>query len=267
MNQSHSDITPLHTLNPLSRFSDRADDYVKYRPSYPAAAIDTILAGLGEPSQLIAADIGAGTGISSQLLAERGMRVIAIEPNQAMREAGRDAINSISTVNVEFQDGSAEATHLADNSVDLVTCFQAFHWFNPEPSLSEFRRILKPSGRLAVVWNNRDKTDEFTCEYSRLVRAASNNHPGESRMKSTEPLLVTPHFVNLRKYTFVYRQQLDLTGLIGRARSVSYLPREGLGYEQLAAGFQALYKQFCDEQGFVYMVFRTSIHLGEPQLE
>lgn len=135
------------------------------------------------------------------------------------------------------------------------------------PSLYEFRRMLKPCGRLAVVWNNRDKTDEFTSEYSCLVRASSNNHPGESRMKSTEPLLVTRHFVNVREQNFVYRQQLDLTGLIGRARSVSYLPREGLVYEQLVASFQDLYQRFCDTRGFVYMVYRISVHIGEPNLE
>lgn len=74
-------------MNPLSRFSDRAADYAKHRPSYPTPAIDAILEGFGEPPQLVAADIGAGTGISSRLLAERGVRVIAIEPNAAMREA------------------------------------------------------------------------------------------------------------------------------------------------------------------------------------
>ncbi|WP_026733540.1 class I SAM-dependent methyltransferase [Fischerella sp. PCC 9605] len=250
--------TPLHTLNPLTRFSDRVDDYVKYRPSYPAAAIDKILEGLAPPSQLVAADIGAGTGISSRLLAERGVSVIAIEPNTAMREAAEPHPL------VEFRDGTAEVTNLSDASVDLVTCFQAFHWFNPEPTLSEFRRILKPSGRLAVVWNNRDKEDALTAEYNRLVRAASNHHPAESRMKTVEPLLGTKHFVNVREYTFVYRHELDLTGLIGRATSASYVPRAGEAYEQLISSLQELYQRFCDERAFVYMVYRTSVHLAEP---
>jgi ubiquinone/menaquinone biosynthesis C-methylase UbiE len=148
--------------------------------------------------QLIAADIGAGTGISSRLLAERGISVIAIEPNTEMRQAAK------SHELVEFREGTAEVTNLPDASVDLVTCFQSFHWFNPETSLLEFHRILKPSGQLALVWNNRDKNDEFTDEYSRLIRAASNNHPAESRMESVKPLLESPHFVNVCEYTFVY---------------------------------------------------------------
>ena len=148
-------------MNPLSRFSDRAADYAKYRPSYPDEAIAILLEGLGNPSQLLAADIGAGTGISSPLLAQRGVRVIAIEPNEAMREAASPHPL------VEFQDGAAEATNLPDTSVDLVTCFQAFHWFNPEPTLEVFHRILKPTGRLAVVWNDRDRNNELTQSYTR----------------------------------------------------------------------------------------------------
>lgn len=249
--------TPLHTLNPLDRFSDRAKDYVKYRPSYPSTAIDIILENLSNYSQILAVDIGAGTGISARLLAERGVKVIAIEPNTAMREAA--AHHPL----VDYRDGTAEATQLNDNSVDLVTCFQAFHWFNPELSLSEFHRILKPSGRLAVVWNNRAQEDVLTAEYSRVVRQASSNHPAESRMQSVEPLLNNSYFINLREYTFMYRQQLDLTGLIGRAMSVSYVPRTGLAYEQVIANLQNLYQEFRDEQGLVYIVYRTSVHLCE----
>ena len=77
----------LYQMNPQQRFSDRAEDYAKYRPSYPSEAIDSILEGLEAPERLIAADIGAGTGISSRLFAARGVKVIAIEPNAAMREA------------------------------------------------------------------------------------------------------------------------------------------------------------------------------------
>ncbi|MBW4559475.1 MAG: class I SAM-dependent methyltransferase [Trichormus sp. ATA11-4-KO1] len=257
MSEINSDQIPLYTLNPLHRFSDRSEDYVKYRPSYPDAAIDLVLQGLSSTSQLVAADIGAGTGIASRLLAERGVNVIAIEPNTAMRKAAE------THPLIEFRDGTAEATKLPDKSVDLVTCFQAFHWFNPERSLFEFHRILKPSGRLAVVWNNRDKDDVLTAEYSRIVRAASNNHPAESRMQSVAPLLTNPHFINISEYTFTYRQELNLVGLIGRAMSSSYVPREGAAHNQFISELENLYQQFHNEQGFVHMVYRTSVHIGE----
>lgn len=259
MNENNLDVTPLHTMNPLSRFSDRAADYAKYRPSYPDQAIATLLEGLGNPSQLVAADIGAGTGISSRLLAERGVRVLAIEPNASMREAASPHPL------VEFRNGTAEATNLPDASVDLVTCFQAFHWFDPAPTLLEFHRILKPSGRLALVWNDRSQEDEFTQGYTRLVQIASNNHPAESRLISVDPLLASPLFPHVRYYAFAYQQELDLDALIGRALSVSYIPREGLAHQELISGLQELYNRACSDRGFVYLAYRTNVYLGEPQ--
>lgn len=259
MNETNAEATPLHTLNPLNRFSDRAKDYAKYRPSYPDEAIDVILEGLGNPSQLIAADIGAGTGISSRLLAEQGVRVLAIEPNAAMRDATQPHPL------LELRDGSAEQTNLPDASVDLVTCFQAFHWFDPKPTLLEFHRILKRSGRLAVIWNDRNQDDELTQSYTRLVKIASNNHPAESRLVSADPLLGSSLFPDVQCYTFTYRQELDLEGLIGRARSVSYIPQQGEAQQRLVAGLQELYNRHHNENGFVYMTYRTSVYLANPQ--
>lgn len=259
MSESNSDITQLHTMNPLTRFSDKAVDYAKYRPSYPAEAIDIILQRL-DTSQVLVADIGAGTGIASRLLAQRGVQVIAIEPNAAMRQMAE------SHRLVEFHEGTAEVTHLLDNSVDLVTCFQAFHWFDPEPSLQEFHRILKPSGQLALVWNGRDLQAAFTAEYSRLVREASNYHPAESRLKSAEPLFRNPYFINNREYEFTYIQELDLSGLIGRALSTSYIPNEESAKQQLIGSLEQLYHRTCNEQGIVFMSYRTSVYLAEPKL-
>ncbi len=245
-------------MNPLTRFSDRAEDYVKYRASYPASAIDAILAGLAPPPQLIVADIGAGPAIASRLFAEKGVRVLAIEPNAAMREA------AIPHPLIEFRDATAEFTHLPDAFVDVVSCCSAFQWFNHELSLLEFRRILKPSGRLAVVVNDRNKNDEFTGEYVRLLRTSSDNAPPEVCFLSVEPLTNSPHFVNIRQYTFDHRQQVDFTGLIGNAMSYSTVPRQGLAHQQLISRLQELYERHCNEHGMVSLVYRTIIHLAEP---
>lgn len=257
MNETNIETTPLHMMNPQDRFSDRAADYAKYRPSYPAAAIDCILEGLDNSSQLVAADIGAGTGISSRLLAQWGVRVLAIEPNAEMRQA------ALPHPLVEFHDRTAENTNLPNASVDLVVCFQSFHWFDPKPTLLEFHRILKPTGRLAVVWNDRDPSDEFTQSYTRLVEIASNHHPAESRLVSVDPLLTSPLFPNFRCHTFTYRQDLDKDGLIGRAMSVSYIPRSGLAQQQLVSELKELYNRSCDENGFVYLAYRTSVYLAQ----
>ncbi|MEG3849357.1 class I SAM-dependent methyltransferase [Microcoleus sp. herbarium19] len=256
MNSSDS-TPPLYEMNPLGRFSDRAADYVKYRPSYPAAAIDAILAGLGEPSQLTAADIGAGTGISSRLLAQRGVRVLAIEPNAEMRQAAEIYHE------VEWREGTSEATNLPELSIDLVTCFQSFHWFNPVWTLPELRRILKPSGRLAVVWNLRDRTDEFTLLYTQIIKTASNNHPAEKRDRSIEPLLTSPDFTNIQSCDFLYKQDLDLQALIGRAQSSSYIPKSGPQLQQIISDLTELYETHCGNQSFVSLVYKTRVYLAE----
>ena len=249
---------PLHNLNPLNRFSNRASDYAKYRPSYPAVAIDIILNSLGK--ELLVADIGAGTGISSQLLAERGLFVLAIEPNAAMREA------AISHPLIEFRDGKAEYTQLKDASVDVVTCFQAFHWFDPEPTLLEFKRILSNTGRLALVWNNDDKDDAFTNECGELAVAASTDKRIPERFDPAQPLLVSPHFTNVQNYTFTNSQALDLPSLIGLLKSHSHMPREGLALEQLILDLESLFHRFKDDNGLVSLRYVTTVYLAEPSI-
>ncbi len=258
MKEENAQKMQLHEMNPLDRFSDRVEDYVKYRPSYPKDAIAYIISSLKTSAPVIA-DVGAGTGISSRLLAEfNSIRVIAIEPNAEMRKAAAPHPS------IEFRDGTAEATNLADNEVDLVTCFQSFHWFNPILTLPEFHRILKRDGRLAIVWNTRDRNDQFTAKYSSLVRKASNNHPGEKRSDAIQPFLESPLFVNLRQSIFPDRQKLDLAGLIGRAMSTSYIPKSGEAYEELMSDLQHLFDNYCDEDGFVSLVYQTEVYLGEP---
>ncbi|MBP0016031.1 MAG: class I SAM-dependent methyltransferase [Cyanobacteria bacterium SBLK] len=245
----------LYQMNPRERFSNRVEDYVKYRPSYPSEAIDRLLDGLNEEG-LIAADIGAGTGISSRLLGDRGIRVLAIEPNPSMRLA------AASHPFVEFRQGSAEKTELPNESMDLVTCFQSFHWFAPEPTLQEFWRILKPKGRLAVVWNDRDREDEFTRNYTHLVQVASDRHPAESCLQAISPLENSSLFSGVRSSCFSYRQSLDEVGLIGRAMSVSYIPKTGAKAERFITGLKELYAQFCDERGLIDLVYKTNVYLA-----
>jgi ubiquinone/menaquinone biosynthesis C-methylase UbiE len=253
---SNDSIPPLYDMNPLGRFSDRAADYVKYRPSYPAAAIEAILEGLGEPSQLTAADIGAGTGISSRLLAQKKVLVLAIEPNAEMRQAAE--IHPL----VEWKEGTSEVTNLSESSVNLVTCFQSFHWFNHVLTLPEFRRILKPSGRLAVVWNLRDCTDELTLLYTQIVKAASNNHPAEKRERSIEPLLTSSDFTNIQSRDFLYKQDLDLQAIIGLSQSTSYIPNSGSFLQKLISDLTELYQAHCGDRGFVSLVYKTKVYLA-----
>jgi ubiquinone/menaquinone biosynthesis C-methylase UbiE len=257
---STSNLPPLHTEDPLRRFSNRADDYAKYRPSYPDAAIDAILAGLGDPTNLVVADIGAGTGISSRLVANRGASVWAIEPNDIMRRAAEPHNN------VDFREGTAEQTGLPDQSVDIVLCCQSFHWFNPDAALAEFHRILKPAGRAALMWNDRDRNDEFTNQYTEVIRKAVDPRYFERierKASDAQELQQSTLFENFTSYRFTNSHWLNQAGLIGLALSASYVPKAGPAHQQLIADLQQLYHHWTDsaEDG-VTISYQTDLYLA-----
>jgi ubiquinone/menaquinone biosynthesis C-methylase UbiE len=249
--------TPLYHLNPLNRFSDKAENYTKYRSIYPDAVINKILENFTYENQLVAADIGAGTGISARQLAKRGVNVIAIEPNSAMREAAE------SHHNVEWKEGTAEATNLPEASVDLITSFQAFHWFKPEATLIEFRRILKPQGRLAIVFQDINRNDEFTQVYGEIISKAANNRPPTDFSSKIEPVRKSSDFQYIDCYKFPFKQELDLSSLIGLAKSVSFISSEETVQKQLVDDLESLHQRFCNKDGFVSLVYRNSVHLAD----
>lgn len=287
----------LHEKNPTGRFSDRAADYVKYRPSYPTEAIDAVLEGLNpggtssqpvrEPAPLVAADVGAGTGISAKLLAERGVRVIAIEPNAGMREAGAHFLREQSGdglcsppgsrkgglespppdtcggVRVEWRDGTAEATGLEDASVDLVLCAQSYHWFEPVAACREFGRVLRPGGRLALMWNDADESDPVSRGYYDLVRAASAGvGPTSHQTVAKDPHVEAPFAdAQMRRLHFRNEQRLDEEGLIGRAMSASYVPKVGEKAERLVEGLRRLHAEHVGEDGCVGLVYGVWVYL------
>jgi ubiquinone/menaquinone biosynthesis C-methylase UbiE len=155
--------------DPTKRFSDRVNNYIKYRPSYPPEVLDHLKEKCGLSPRSIIADVGAGTGIFTKLLLDRGYTVYAVEPNAPMLDA---AIAELSPDKKFIPvDGTAEATTLPENSIDLIVCAQAFHWFNNENTKIEFKRILKVTGKAALIWNNRlINADEFSEEYDGLLK-------------------------------------------------------------------------------------------------
>ena len=249
--------TPLHADAPTTRFSDRADDYAKHRPSYPPEAIQAILSGLGPPIALTAADIGAGTGISSVLLADRGVRVFAVEPNAEMRAAATPHPN------VEYRDGVAEHTRLPGAMFDLILCAQAFHWFDHGRALREFRRILRARGRIALIWNNRDETDPFTRIYGAAVAQASSGHPAAARVLDPGPAFEAAGFPTPRLCKCPSVQSLDFAGLLGRALSASYVPRSGPGLDRLRTDLRSAFDHFADPNGHVSIRYSTDVYLAD----
>ncbi|MBI1799607.1 MAG: class I SAM-dependent methyltransferase [Candidatus Eisenbacteria bacterium] len=257
---------PLHDLDPTGRFSDRAEDYVRYRPTYPAAAVACLLRemddartlrGTGDQGSILAADLGAGTGISSRLLAERGVRVLAIEPNAAMRAAGSPHPL------IEWRAGTGEATGLDAGSVELVMCAQAFHWFRQREAIAESHRILRPGGRLCIMWNSRDGHDPLTRGYIEAIHAVNGEDPAERRSFEPEVVSAAGLFTPARLETFDHTQVLDRAGLVGRAISASYVPREGARFRRLVELLDELFERHRDENGRVVMRYVTKVYLAE----
>jgi SAM-dependent methyltransferase len=247
-------IKPLRDQgDPATRFSDRVRDYERFRPSYPPPAIDAILDGLGDPATLVAADVGAGTGISARLLAARAVHVHAIEPNNEMREAGERA-GSGGPGRIDWRDATGEATGLPDHSVDLITCAQAYHWLDPDRAATEFTRILKPGGRIALMWNDWDETHPVTSGYSRLIRRHCTGlppHHEEWTPTVSGKLMVT----GTRR--FPHAQRLDAEGLVGRAMSASYVPKQGPAHDAIVSGLRALHAEHAGADGLVDLAYET----------
>ena len=138
--------------DPTRRFSNRVDDYVRYRPHYPPGVLDRLREGIALTPRTVIADVGSGTGISTELFLQNGNTVFAIEPNPEMRAAAERLLGG--RPNFHSVRGTAEATTLPDGSVDCVVAAQAFHWFDPEKTRVEIpahppRRRL---GRTAVEY-------------------------------------------------------------------------------------------------------------------
>jgi SAM-dependent methyltransferase len=239
-----------------TRFGVRAGDYALYRPSYPRDAVAAVLDGFTAPD---VADVGAGTGISSVLLADAGAYVFAVEPNANMRAS------IVSRQDIVVVDGTAEATKLPDNSVDIVTAFQAYHWFDPGRVLAEAVRIGRKRVRFAAVWNERDEQDPFTAAYTAITRPYMLDDTETRRRNTTVDADLREHgWSDVRVLEFRHAVTVDWEAFIGRARSSSYLPREGPAYEAMAAELRALYDR-AGEFGGARFAMVTGVHLGERQ--
>ncbi|MCC6678973.1 MAG: methyltransferase domain-containing protein [Phycisphaerales bacterium] len=246
--------TPLHDLNPTGRFSDRAQDYARYRPSYPGEAIDALLDGLGKTAGLTVVDVGAGTGISARQLADRGPSVIALEPNESMRRAAQ------AHPRVRFLDGTAESTGLSDRSVDLVLAAQAFHWFRQRQALAEFHRVLRPAARLGLMWNLRDEDHPFTRGYTEIIRDKTGSEPAEMRPFDPDVITADGLFRDVRLSEFIFEQPLDEAALVGRAASASYIPKAGPGWDAIAASLRELARRHAGRDGLTTMRYVTRVY-------
>lgn len=250
-------------FDPTARFSDRVGDYVRYRPDYPPVLLDWLQRELGVTPAWAVADVGAGTGISSKLFLDAGYRVTAVEPNAAMRAAAMQWLGN----EPRFQaiDGRADATDLPDAAVDLVIVAQAFHWFDPQATRAEFRRILRAGGLAAVFWNSRKLSGTpFLDGYEALLRRYGTDYAMVAERHASDAAMRAWFGDGLRgEAHFAHSQRLDFDGLLGRLLSSSYAPRAGHpDHAPMTRALRALFDA-CAEDGTVSLDYDTRIFAGE----
>lgn len=245
------------------RFSNRVDSYLKYRPSYPKEAIDYLYDFVGLRSDSRIADIGSGTGIFSKLLLECGSYVTAVEPNQSMRLAAEQMLEG----HPGFQtiSGSAESTGLSDQSVDYIVCAQAFHWFDRIAAQTEFRRILKPGGRVILLWNSRlTNGTSFREEYDHLLHTYGTDYEKVNHKNISQAMLQSFFKEGtMHEERFRMSQEFDFEGLKGRLLSSSYSPVSGHpNYDPMMTELRNLFDR-NNQSGIVQFDYETEIFWGE----
>ena len=249
-------------MDPTQRFSDRVENYVRHRPSYPPGLIPWLTEAIELSPQSVVADIGSGTGISASLFLRNGNPVFAIEPNAAMRAAAEKLLRSFPRF--KSVDGTSAATGLPDASVDVVTAFQAFHWFDVPAARKEFARILRPAGWVVLVRNDRRLTGTpFLEAYEDLLLRLGTDYLRVRHNNVTEEAIRT--FLGpgtFKAHTFSNEQRFDFEGLKGRLVSSSYVPApDNPGHEPMIRRLMEIFERF-QENGVVTMTYDTRIYTG-----
>jgi SAM-dependent methyltransferase len=256
-------MAELSSYDPTGRFTGLAEGYARYRPGYPAAALDFILERCRLDSRSLLVDVGCGTGISTRLFAERGIPVVGIEPNDEMRRQAEKTSLPGGSRAPTYRKGRAEETGMPDASADAVLAAQAFHWFEPGAALHEFRRILRPGGWVILVWNERDESDACTADYGSVIRSGPDAAAVEvPRGRAGEALLTSPLFVEAGRYPFTNEQTLDEEGWLGRAFSASYAPREAEAARAFASALRGVFARW-QRDGVATLRYETSVYLAQ----
>lgn len=247
-----------------ARFSDRVADYLRARPGYPDSVYQGLLErGVIAPPALVV-DVGAGTGLSAELFLRHGHRVIGIEPNAAMREAGAEQLARYGKA-YETRSGSAEATGLPAASADLVLAAQAFHWFDPSGARREFARLLKPGGFVVLLWNDRQTdTTPFLRDYEALLQAHGTDYR-EVNHRNIDAVKLAAFYAPATYLEFACEnvQRFDYAGLEARLLSSSYTPPAGdPRREPMLAQLRALYQRHA-VNGEVAMVYDTRVFFAK----
>lgn len=245
----------------IRRFTQRAYFYSKYRPGYPGKMIGLLEWETGFSPEAIVADIGSGTGLLTKLFLKNGNKVFAVEPNDRMRSHAEEDLSAFK--NFISVKGTAERTTLQKNSVDLITVGQALHWFDQERAFKEFSRILKPRGKLCVVYNEWKRAGRFMRGYEKVVK---RNQRNRAKVPNLRPKYMARFFNGGKcsRFSLPNEQVVGYSGLLGRFLSASYMPTpaEGESYAKLEKDVRKLFDSYSSG-GRVKLRYHTNIFIGE----
>lgn len=242
----------------VNRFSNRVENYVKYRPGYPKEVLETFRNEMNLTEDAVIADIGSGTGISAKVFLENGNKVFGVEPNAAMRGAAEEFLKDFPKF--ESVDGTAENTTLENNSVNFVMAAQAFHWFDPAKTRAEFSRILRAKGFVVLIWNERLlNANDFLREYENFLIKFGNDYE-KVRHDNIDIKKLNEFFQkDFSRKTFQNAQKLNFDGLKGRLVSSSYMPSESESvFELMVTELKSLFDKYA-ENGKIEILYDTNI--------
>jgi SAM-dependent methyltransferase len=250
----------VQSVDSKQRFSNRVENYVKYRPDYPAGILPMLRQRIELTPRWTVADLGSGTGISARMFLENGNEVLGVEPNADMRAAAEVFLKN----DPRFRsiDGAAEATTLAAASIDLVVSAQAFHWFDLGKCKPEFRRILKPGGWCMLIWNERKLFGSpFLEAYEALLTKYGADYLAVRHERINADVLREFFAPNAyESATFAHQQLFDLHGLIGRCLSSSYAPAPGQpNHDPLLAELRQMFSRY-QTNGQVAFEYQTQVY-------
>jgi SAM-dependent methyltransferase len=238
---------------PFTAFAEVAGAYERGRPTYSEDAVRWLVGE--EPRDVV--DLGAGTGKLTRVLAALGHRVTAVEPLDAMRGQLEAAVPGVTAVS-----GNAETIPLEDASVDVVACAQAFHWFDHAVALPEIARVLRPGGRLALVWNTRDDRETWVSQLSEII---GNESVAETDV--TAPIRASGRFEPVETAEFRFEQALDRETLLDLVVSRSYCAKlTEADREPILAAVAKLYDETAGEGG-VRLAYVTECFRAETRRE
>lgn len=250
-------------MDVLNRFSNRVDNYIKFRADYPSDVIAFLKQQGMLNQESVIADIGSGTGISAELFLKEGNVVYGVEPNKEMREAGERLLKEYKSF--KSVHATAEKTTLENKSVDLIIAGQAFHWFDKEKSKEEFKRILRPDGTVLLMWNDR-RTDstQFLQAYEDFIKMFATDYLQVNHKNIDEEIFNNVFGeANYKMESFLNYQHFDLDGLKGRILSSSYMPAEGhKDFDFMMSVLRKIFNRF-QENGKVSIEYDTKIYYGK----